>query len=351
LSYKKQILIGVKVAFSALCIYHLVQKFGHEFSTVNLSLKRLNFLFLALGVFLYAMSQILSVWRWQACCQSLGISQHLNAPSKATNRIYLLGLFWNNFLPGSFGGDLVRAYLLKKENRNLKWALCVGSVFIDRAFGVFALCWVGFLSALWVAKGQNAVAQKLIWFTGSLSLGSLVALIVFNYLSNFMSAPPDIEPEAEEEKSFLEKCQLKLAEFIGALKKIEADKPTLLKMLTASVLVQILVTLCLIALAIGLGLNIKLPLLWLVNPVVTLGSLLAPSVNGLGVREGIYAYLFKSFGYSGSDGIMLSVVWLFVLLLMSLPGAFLIVLKKKKTLSPAIELNTDVEKKLLEQVK
>jgi glycosyltransferase 2 family protein len=52
-------------------------------------------------------------------------------------RLYLVGSFFNNFLPSMVGGDLVRAYVLGKQIESHTHSLA--SVFLERFAGMIAL--------------------------------------------------------------------------------------------------------------------------------------------------------------------------------------------------------------------
>jgi uncharacterized protein (TIRG00374 family) len=59
-------------------------------------------------------------------------------------RLYLVGSFFNNFLPSMVGGDLVRAYVLGKQIESHTHSLA--SVFLERFTGMIALVSLATLS-------------------------------------------------------------------------------------------------------------------------------------------------------------------------------------------------------------
>ena len=341
-SIKRVILIGLKIALSSFLLWHLISKFGHEFSLLTV---RPNWGFLMLSVILFSLSQLFSIWRWQVCCEGLNIfSKNLGGFFPRLNfqllRIYFIGFFGNNFLPGSFGGDLIRAYLLKKHHQHLKWVDCAGSVLIDRIFGLLTLCWVGFVSAFMIrlqvselhlsspqlALGLIHSTEKLM---GCICLFSVCGVLSLPLLGRFLPLPSIHHRLHDEKSSLKDKLLIKALEALEAFKKIRKNHLVVFQLLIGSLLIQVLVTLCLFSLAWGLNLNIPTFLLWPINPLTTFASLLAPTINGLGVREGISAYYFQAFGRPGAEGMMLSAAWLLCLLVSSLPGAYFILTRKK----------------------
>ncbi len=61
--------------------------------------------------------------------------------------------------------------------------------------------------------------------------------------------------------------------------------------------------------------------------LTTLAMLVPVSIGGFGVREGTYVVLLGSLGVSATDATLISIGTVFVLLLASLPGALLLILR------------------------
>lgn len=84
----------------------------------------------SLGIFIVA--QIIVGLRWWLLLRS----QLISIPFFSAVRLHFLGLFYNNCMPGSVGGDLIRAgYVTKHTHKKFEAAL---SVFVDRAVGLFS---------------------------------------------------------------------------------------------------------------------------------------------------------------------------------------------------------------------
>jgi uncharacterized protein (TIRG00374 family) len=75
-------------------------------------------------------------------------------------RLGLVGTFWNTFLPGSIGGDLVKAYSIAKGHPEQK-AAAVATVLADRVIGLFGLMWFSavFGGGFWLA-GDPLIANN-----------------------------------------------------------------------------------------------------------------------------------------------------------------------------------------------
>jgi len=84
----------------------------------------------ALGIFITG--QIIIGLRWWLLLRS----QSIFIDFWAAVRLYLLGWFYNNFMPGSVGGDLLRAWYVTKHTP--KKFEAVLSVFVDRLIGLLS---------------------------------------------------------------------------------------------------------------------------------------------------------------------------------------------------------------------
>ncbi len=70
-------------------------------------------------------------WHWLAHAQELGI------PLRESWRLGCLGYFWGTVLPGSLGGDIVKAGLLARDPDRRVGA--IASILMDRVIGLFGL--------------------------------------------------------------------------------------------------------------------------------------------------------------------------------------------------------------------
>jgi len=78
--------------------------------------------------------EIAAVVRWNILLKVQGI--HLSAPRIVG--LFLIGMFYNQFLPGGTGGDIVKTYLLWKETPTKKPGALLAVLF-DRMVGLIAL--------------------------------------------------------------------------------------------------------------------------------------------------------------------------------------------------------------------
>ncbi|MDX1918803.1 MAG: lysylphosphatidylglycerol synthase transmembrane domain-containing protein [Candidatus Caenarcaniphilales bacterium] len=316
----------LKLGITAICLFFLYRDFKGELLAIPDILSQANWLMVGLAGFFLLASQIVAVWRWRVCAEALGIisSDHSPTTNLELGRIYFISLFANNFLPGAFGGDLIRALILKRENPHCSMVNCGSSVLLDRFCGLIILVWSGFLMCWYLKLGMRIdlpqslyLGMSAIWLVFNLSL--LIAI----FLSHRMHLIPHIP--------FSTRLNHKLRECIALFAALTKNHERAWNMFLSSVVIQILVGFCLISLYQGLKLNFSPFFVWLLHPVTTLGTFILPSINGLGVRESLHAFLFTTLGYTAQAGITLSVGWFLLFMLVSLPGAALMLVKPAET--------------------
>ncbi len=130
----KHIFLVLRIAFIAAVVVWAVSRIGQEQRWSNFVeyFRRLHlWVFIsALGIFILGQAIIGLRWWLLLRTQSIFISYW------AAVRLHFLGLFYNNFMPSSVGGDLIRAwYVSKHTDKRFEAAL---SVFVDRVIGLLS---------------------------------------------------------------------------------------------------------------------------------------------------------------------------------------------------------------------
>ncbi|GJM43619.1 MAG: hypothetical protein DHS20C21_04610 [Gemmatimonadota bacterium] len=214
--------------------------------------------------------------RWRAL---LGAAE-CRVPPGALARLILVGLFFNNFLPSSVGGDVMRALGLTRYGATR--ATAAASVLGDRVIGILALAIMavagGAVGAFfWPGQGPWGVAVGF----AALVVGLVVAVgrpEVFRALTGFRGLP----------------------EAVSRKMKRVLDSLSLLAERRRILLVAILFSLGLAACSavfhwsVGRAVEIQVPLVsyFVIVPTVMLFAALPITFNGLGVRElGLVGFL------------------------------------------------------------
>jgi uncharacterized protein (TIRG00374 family) len=110
--------------------------------------KPINLSFLVLGLVLYAVSIVITLLRWYVLVRA----QDLPFTVTGSIRLGMIGIFWNAFLPGSVGGDIIKATFLAREQS--RRTVAVATVIMDRVLALWGLCWfVALLGGVFWACG------------------------------------------------------------------------------------------------------------------------------------------------------------------------------------------------------
>jgi uncharacterized protein (TIRG00374 family) len=271
---------------------------------------------LAIGACLLSLAVMSKRW------QVLNLSHEIHTSTPQLFVFYLIGLFFNNFLPTSIGGDLARAYYLYKDSGNQ--SASIGTVFLERIIGLLATLSLAFISLYWLM--QYFRSNRIIYIT------MFVILFIAFILASIMSRR--IYKRFNGLISLITFYDIgdRIIKILDTLHFYRDKKIVLLKAYLYSLLSQFLLILMNYFLARALGLNsITLEYLILVVPVTFVIGLL-PSINGIGVRDTGYLILLSRLNLETSQILSLSLSVTFIPILISLSGGLFLMLYRKKGL-------------------
>jgi uncharacterized membrane protein YbhN (UPF0104 family) len=103
-------------------------------AAMRVAIREAHYRWLAAAIVAYLIVELAAVVRWQILLKVQGI--RLSAPR--VGGLFLIGMFYNQFLPGGTGGDIVKTYLLWKETPDNKPGALLAILF-DRLVGLIAL--------------------------------------------------------------------------------------------------------------------------------------------------------------------------------------------------------------------
>ncbi len=122
----------LKIALSVAALWYVFTKI--DFKEVIIIFENVSYGWLIAAALLFIISKVFSSFRLNVFFRNInaGLTEISNL------RLYLLGMYYNLFLPGGIGGDGYKIYLLNRQfkvkAKKLFWA-----VFLDRINGVLAL--------------------------------------------------------------------------------------------------------------------------------------------------------------------------------------------------------------------
>ncbi len=233
---------------------------------------------------------------------------------------YLIGLFFNNFLPTSIGGDLSRAYYLSRDSGNQ--SASIGTVFLERIIGLLATLSLAFVSLFWLANYLET--KRIVYVT------VLLAFFVAFFLAMIMSRRLYRRLNGLISLITFYDIGDKILKVFDTLHFYRDKKNVLIQAYLSSILAQIMLILMNFFLAQGLGLSvIKLGYLFLVVPITFIIGLL-PSINGIGVRDTGYLILLARLGLEPSQILSLSFSVTIIPVIISVIGGIIFMVYRTK---------------------
>jgi uncharacterized membrane protein YbhN (UPF0104 family) len=305
---------------------------GENFTEVVDVLLGLNLWIFAGAMGIYIISQFIFVARWSVLLRV----QSIKIGFWPAFRLHLLGLFYNNCLPGSIGGDLPRAwYVTRHTDKKLEAVL---SVFVDRVVGLtgmlimaFGCYWFipeenrkdGFKGIfdfrfpnfdLKIGNRQLAIGNVVIW------LGAAFAVVIALLLSNRRG-------RALLQRGF-NAVSRHGASIFGKVRqsiRIYCHKwPAIIVALLLTFCTQSVTVVAMWLVGREIGIDVPAKYYFIFFPVSWLLGSVPISVGGLGIMEGWLKMMFMRVGtITGKNALALALCQRLLFLLVSLPGAII----------------------------
>lgn len=247
-------------------------------------------------------SMIISVKKWQLVLEA----QDLRLSWQELWRAYWAGLFFNNFLPSSIGGDALRIWWIGKTAHDSPGA--AASVITERILATAALALTGLTAAAFVSRPDSR-ALSLFAILIIVSLG-LLGLISWGVL------PQRAKLSQGRIMSFL----IGMADH-GKKLRYKSGRLVVVGILSLAFQIAVVgVNYCIFR-----SLNINVLSLWdllYIIPVISVASMLPLGINGYGLREGAYVVLLGGYGVPAGTAFSASLLFVFLVSLCSLYGGY-----------------------------
>ena len=262
---------------------------------------------IAMAIALIILALIVSAIKWgillRAQVASISLPYLFNT--------YLIGLFFNNFLPTNIGGDVARITDIAK--RTGKAPEAVASVVGERLISGLALALTAMIGLLLSPQ----VSAQFAPIVGGLILFFVVAMGLF------ASRRAKRIISSVIRRLLGPKWFDRIGRVAGSIALAIRNPSTFLWAMFWSFAFHL--TLVLVNYAIFIGLNISLPLISFVLyvPIIAAIQLVPVSVNGFGVREVAYVYFFGTVGVSSAGAAAAALLFGILVMLVSLPGGLI----------------------------
>jgi glycosyltransferase 2 family protein len=241
-----------------------------------------------------SLGNLFGAWRWQLLLRSQG--RHLSIPYLFGS--YLVGLFFNNVLPSSIGGDVFRAAgARKKGGGTLTENLTV--VLVERMIGLLATLTLGGIAALaggakllddprvtWALAGAFALSMAGLYVALSGPVRAVVARLILRIPIAFVRRT--------------------IGKMLAAFELFSRARGTLLANYAISLGFQFLLIVHFYVIQFAFGASVPFLTFVVVVPLVFFAMLIPIGINGLGVRETAFVWLLTHAGMDPAVALALS---------------------------------------------
>ncbi len=304
---KKRLLLAGKMLFSGTLMFLLYRKIPMQ--DMRGLLASLDLSFLPLILVLLFFNTAASALKWRIFLLADGV----DIPLRTLTVTYLIGSFYNLFLPSNIGGDSYRIYDIAKKSKS--GVRSAASVFADRLSGFIALVILSLLSSVLVAQQFD----NLLFF--------LVPLVILLLLLAVLAALVKEQPV----RIFLAVTRLDrfplltgLSEkFFASFQAYGASRTLLIQVMAISFAFQLSVIVIVWLLALSLHAQTAFFYFSAFVPLITLLEALPISIFGLGLRDVGYVFFFGWTGMSELQTRSLALLFFAVAVGYSLIGGLL----------------------------
>lgn len=230
-------------------------------------------------------------------------------PFSASTRAHFVGLWFNQILPTSLGGDILKIAILRQS---IGFGNALATTILDRFSGLFILMLVILVTLPLYANILPEEQNNLIYFLASISTLFILTTIVLGWMAN------KIKISLSNESNIV-----KLIGHAANIWLFRRAKPLWRQLWTSSI-IHFNGIIAYALLGKALGLNIDLLTFLLIVPLIFLIALLPISFAGWGIREVGAIWLFGLVGISKENALILSVSYGLLLIIAGLPGLLFI---------------------------
>ncbi len=275
---------------------------------------------------LMTISQILFSKRYQIFLKAMGFTSKLIN----TFKIVMVGVFYNNFLPGGTGGDLIRIYYIKRQ-MGVPIPVGTAATILDRVIGLLGLLVVALCSLFWVisktGSGDSIFHEQTFIIAPVIILP--VAIVVGLMLLRFPLFYNIIE-------KILSKILFgqHMVSFLSTFRTLVSNTKLILLSLTLCICGHIITLTCISIIANMLYGSDVMYAAIAVSGIILITQAVPVTPGNIGMTEWIADRLFGLMGAQG--GATVFIVWRAVLLMFSLLGGIIYLRMGKKSISQDI---------------
>ena len=306
----KKILVTVFQVAITIALLYWVYHDPNRRAQMAEALRHARYSWVVIGILAYIIVEIAAAFRWHVLLKVQGI--HLSF--WRLSGLFLIGMFYNQFLPGGTGGDIIKSYYLLKETPDRKAGALLAVVF-DRLIGLVALVAItGTLIGLrYDFLSQTPETRQLLWILLVVLGVSIVGLLTTFVITGFrlFHSLPLRFPGRE-----------KLIEVSAAYHLYARHWRATLVAFGSSIVAHLATFATFLSVAYSLRANVKILDFFAVMPIERTISAMPISFAGIGWREKVLQIMLHGVcGVPEATAILVGSLSFLIILICCLPGA------------------------------
>jgi uncharacterized protein (TIRG00374 family) len=248
---------------------------------------------------------LLGFVRWYVLARAQGLPFTLSAAI----RLGLAGFFFNTFLPGAVGGDIVKAAFIAREQR--RRTVAIATVLIDRVIGLWGLCWLVTATgvAFWTTGVLSAEgAEQVRWIVAIAAVLVIVPLVAWSALGSLTAERAE---RVAERLARLPRLGRQAVEFWRAVLLYRRHNWSFWLALLLTVVSQagwvLMFYFCALTL-LAPGQAPSVGVHFLIIPIGMIVQALPLTPGGVGIGEAVFGGLYQLVGYAAGAGVLAALV-------------------------------------------
>jgi uncharacterized protein (TIRG00374 family) len=247
---------------------------------------------LLIGLSIGTLGVVISSYQWRVLLQGETIRFDL---ADLIN-LYLVGTAFSHFLPTGMGGDAVKAVYVGRESGKSEGS--ASAVVMSRVTGFFGMLLIAI--AVLIFQFQHFSLSVMLWF---LILSLIVGGMIFGAVFFVTLLPKIFKGKWTQHRIFAS------ASNIGKALSATAKRPRSLGIATIyGTVFWVIACLNYYAYAIAIGMHVPLYFYFVAIPLVSLVTFLPISINGFGIRESAFVYIFSTVHVSSTTSLLLALL-------------------------------------------
>lgn len=308
----KPALIAAKVMISVGLLVFLIGRTEIDMQSLRASLAKTDPVLVLLALLTPYVGNLITSTRWKGLLAVQGV----DIPHGVLFRSCMVAIFFNQIMPGTIGGDVIRIYDSWKGGATK--AVAISTIIVDRVLGLFALAIFAVLGLYFVRDSLPEYgSMPLVVVAFAFGLGGFIAL-VFSPLRFMVELSRAVYTRLPGPFSkFFAKVDRSVEPFRG-------QHVSLVRAIVLSLILQLNVVLLHYLLGRAIGIELGYFEYFYIVSVALFVMLVPISINGIGVRESVFVYMLGSVGVPESDALVLSLLTFAVFLVHGLIGGLVL---------------------------